>query len=107
MRCLGNRKKVILTILTLIVLFALLYGTAYAAGDDAISKASKSAKEILSGIVALVVLVIGMIELARRQISAAISLVLAAVLIYAATNTNLLDVVGTSIAAWFGATPTK
>jgi TRAP-type uncharacterized transport system fused permease subunit len=96
-----------IAVLLMAVAFTLLFsGVAYA-DEDAVKRAAVSFKETGMSILVVVVLVIGIIELTKRQISAAISLILAAVLIYAAASTDLLQTIGTTVAGWFGASPTK
>jgi len=103
----GYGKRGFSLILLIAMALTFVMGGIAFADEDAIKKATVSFKETAVSALAVIVLVVGIIELTRRQIGAAISLILAAVLIYAATNTNLLEVIGTTVAGWFGATKIK
>lgn len=83
----------------------LLFASAAFADGNAIDTGVGNVKKTLINILTLVVLAVGILELIKRELTAAIALIFAAIVIYAAGNTNIIDVISKSGAGYFGATP--
>lgn len=100
-----GRKKNLITIMFLATVMTLFYAGAAFANEDAILEFTKNSTKAMGSVLALVVIVIGVVLIVQRHIGAALSLIFAAVIIYAAANTTLISVVAETLAGYFGAKP--